>query len=370
MFSSQALLSTILLSTTLATIANPVVLGNNIVKTSLTRHFNTSNARRTFREARTWKLNASDLVQESIDQKLLVYSATIGVGNPPTSLIPQRLITQAIGYGGGVFEGWEYLDRVTVADDFVIVNQSIGVANEVTFTSELTSKVADTLNPSVNSTVPTVLDNAFDQGIISNKVLGMYFQPTTQPNLTNGGEITWGGVDETKFIGDIVYTDVTTTGVSSHFWGINSAITYGKDLQLLNSTAAGIVDTGSPLLYIATDAYNAYADAVGAVFDDDVGLLRLNATQAAALKSIYLNINGVQLEVTPNAQGWAHSINPAINGDVNMTYLIVADIGEPSGLGWDFILGYAFLERYYSVFDTENNRVGFAETKFTKAIVL
>ena len=33
--------------------------------------------------------------------------------------------------------------------------------------------------------------------------------------------------------------------------------------------------------------------------------------------------------------------------------------------GFDFIDGYVFLERFYSVFDTTNSRVGFATTSFT-----
>ncbi|KAG6806463.1 hypothetical protein H0H93_002916, partial [Arthromyces matolae] len=99
-----------------------------------------------------------------------------------------------------------------------------------------------TLLPSSNETVPTVLDNAFAQGIISDKILGVFFQPTTQLNLTNGGEITWGGVDESKFIGDIVFTNVTTTYPSSRFWGIDLEATYGENLSIL-SGSSGVVDT-------------------------------------------------------------------------------------------------------------------------------
>jgi cathepsin E len=45
----------------------------------------------------------------------------------------------------------------------------------------------------------------------------------------------------------------------------------------------------------------------------------------------------------------------------------VADLGSPSGEGLDFINGQTFLERFYSVFDTTNKRVGFATTPFTTA---
>ena len=43
------------------------------------------------------------------------------------------------------------------------------------------------------------------------------------------------------------------------------------------------------------------------------------------------------------------------------------DLGSDSGEGLDFINGYTFLERYYSVYDTTNSRLGFASTAYTDA---
>jgi hypothetical protein len=42
-------------------------------------------------------------------------------------------------------------------------------------------------------------------------------------------------------------------------------------------------------------------------------------------------------------------------------------LGSASGEGFDFINGYTFLERFYSVFDTSHARVGFASTAHTFA---
>jgi cathepsin E len=86
------------------------------------------------------------------------------------------------------------------------------------------------------------------------------------------------------------------------------------------------------------------------------------------------------------------SLNAEIGGNSNSTYLIMQDIGTPSGQGLDFINGFTFLcvktyhpflfsvgmisnrgipfafrQRYYSVFDTPNQQVGFATTYQTNA---
>ena len=69
--------------------------------------------------------------------------------------------------------------------------------------------------------------------------------------------------------------------------------------------------------------------------------------------------------LTPNGQIWPRSLNIYIGGTSSSIYLVVADIGWNSGLGHDFTNGYSFLERFYSVFDTTNSRVGFATTLYT-----
>ena len=49
----------------------------------------------------------------------------------------------------------------------------------------------------------------------------------------------------------------------------------------------------------------------------------------------------------PNTQ---RALNAAIGGDAQHVYLIVADIGTPSGSGLDFINGMTWMERFYVVF--------------------
>ena len=71
--------------------------------------------------------------------------------------------------------------------------------------------------------------------------------------------------------------------------------------------------------------------------------------------------------LTPNGQIWPRALNVDIGGVTGAIYLIVGDLGSESGFGLDFINGQAFLERFYSVFDTANKRVGLATTPFTSA---
>jgi len=181
------------------------------------------------------------------------------------------------------------------------------------------------------------------------------------------GELTWGGTDSSKFTGSINFAPKTTVQPATFYWGIDQSITYGTANTNILSTNAGIVDTGTTLILIASDAFTRYTRATGAVSDAATGLFRLTTAQFANLQNLNFHINGVTQTLTPNGQIWPRALNTAIGGTTSRVYLIVANLGTPSGEGFDFVNGYTFLERFYTVYDTANSRVGFATTPKTTA---
>ena len=75
-----------------------------------------------------------------------------------------------------------------------------------------------------------------------------------------------------RYTGEITYTPITTTSPASMYWGINQDVTYGQNGTSLLSGNAGIVDTGTTLLLIATDAFQKYQQATGATLDKYVAV--------------------------------------------------------------------------------------------------
>ncbi|KAG1885598.1 aspartic peptidase domain-containing protein [Suillus subluteus] len=324
------------------------------------------------------------------------YIAKVGVGSPPTtynlivdtgssntwvgagtayvttstSVNTGQLVE--VSYGSGFFYGTEYTDTVTLGSGLTITKQSIGVASASAGFTDVdgilgigpADLTAGTLPNSPTETIPTVTDNLHKQGTISQEVVSVLFEPTTSDSDANG-ELTFGGTDVSRYIGDIGYTPVTTTNPASTYWGIDESITYGS--TTIMSSTAGIVDTGTTFLYIATDAYTKYKSETGATVDETTGFLLVSPAKYSALKNLNLHIGSNTYTLTPNAQIWPRSLNTNIGGSSTAIYLVVNDIGTASGAGFDFINGYTFLERFYSVFDTTNSRVGFAKTSYTDA---
>ncbi|KAI0354862.1 acid protease [Trametes cingulata] len=325
----------------------------------------------------------------------VTYTASVGVGNPatqytllidtgssntwvgadkpyrPTSSSKSTGQRVSVSYGSGSFSGTEYTDTVSLSSSLVIENQSIGVASTAQGFQGVDGILGigpvDLTVGTVggNTPVPTVTDNLFAQGLIQNDSIGIFYQPTTQSGAQNG-ELTFGGVDTSKITGDVSFVPITSTQPASMYWGIDQDLTYGNNTSLL-SGSAGIVDTGTTLLLLATDAFQAYQRATGATMDNATGLLTLTEQQFANLQSLFFTIGGTTFEFTPNAQIWPRALNSTIGGEEGKIYLVAADLGSPSGQGLDFINGFAFLQRFYSVYDTGNSQVGLATTPFTTA---
>ncbi|TBU57604.1 family A1 protease [Dichomitus squalens] len=328
------------------------------------------------------------------------YTTTVGVGNPPQNFtllidtgssntwVGAQLLTNpflpntsgftgnlvSVTYGSGFFIGQEFTDTVHLGG-LAIENQSFGGALVSEGFDDVDGIIgigpADltcgTLIPAVNDCIPTVTDNAFSQGLIPAHEIGISFEPTSSLDNTNG-ELTFGGVDTSKFTGPLNFVPITSTSPANEFVGIDQSITFGStDGPTVLASTAGVTDTGTTLLLLATDAFDTYQNLTGSTLDATTGLLRLTPDQASNLQSLFFHIGDTTLEFTPNAQIWPRALNSAIGGTSDFVYLVVNDLGTLSGEGLDFIDGMTFLERFYYVFDIANSRVGFATTPFTDA---
>ncbi|KIJ53321.1 hypothetical protein M422DRAFT_155323, partial [Sphaerobolus stellatus SS14] len=273
-----------------------------------------------------------------------------------------------VSYGSGNFLGEEYTDSVTIGST-IIANQIIGVANQSSgFTGYdgILGLGPDTLTPSTTpggDVIPTVTDSMASQGLIASALVGVSFVPTISNATQQSGDLHFGQTDPTKFTGNITFTPTTSTYPASAYWGINQTVTYGSSNLPILPLTSGMVDTGTTLTVLATDAFQAYQAATGATLDSATGLLTI--TDTSNLKSLFFNIGGTNFEFTANAQIWPRQFNSKIGGEEGKTYLVFADIGYPSGQGLDFVNGFTFLQRFYSVYDTHNSQIGFATTPHT-----
>ncbi|TVY23448.1 Polyporopepsin [Lachnellula hyalina] len=265
----------------------------------------------------------------------------------------------SVSYGSGSFSGTEYKDKVSFGG-LSVASQSIGAASTATgFTGvdgiigfgpvDLTADTVDGVD-----SVPTFLDNLYSAGSIDTEVLGVYFSPESGSDTDDAnGELTLGGTDSSKYTGSLTYHPKLTSGDASEYWGISIAsFTYGS--TTLASSASGIVDTGTTLIYIPTSAYNKFLSATGGKTDSSSGLA-LFTTKPTSNFSI--KFGSTTYVLTP-AQYLVPTAQYTYYGLTSGKYYAWINDGGDSGV--DTIIGQKFLEHYYSVFDTTNSRIGFA----------
>ncbi|KAG2362278.1 aspartic peptidase domain-containing protein [Suillus spraguei] len=287
----------------------------------------------------------------------------LGIGNPPTTY---NLIIDTGSSNTWVGASTPYVETSTsinttrlveelstsipsLPDTLIITNFPIGIASTSSGIS------AD----GILGIGPEDLTLGALTSDIGQNIVGVFFQPIA--STSDSGEITFGEPDSIKYTGNIAYTPITATAPAMNYWDIDQCITYGTT-TILNSTA-GIVDTGSAFISIASDAYARYQAVTGATVDQATGLLSISSDQYSALQNLDFHITGGDMfSLTPNAQIWPRSLNTKLDGPGvdNAIYLIVTNIGSPTGEGLDFINGYTFIQRFYTVFDGSKSCVGFA----------
>jgi len=302
-----------------------------------------------------------DLIFDTGSSDLWVQSANY---NPKSSSTSQDLKeTWTIQYGSGDASGEEYKDTATIGS--YTFTQEFGIASTADGFDGVQGLVGfgpDDLSviTSKGENIPTPADNLYSAGKIGSDVVGVWFQPITDGgSQETNGEVTFGGVDSSKYTGSITYVPVTTTSPASEYWGIDvTEIAYGT--TKVTSTVHGIVDTGTTLILLSSTAVSAlYKNISGAKLDNNSGLYTIPSSQVSKLKNISFTVGGTAFTLTP-----AQYIIPAnqvanLGGTAGTTYTWIGSLGDNEA-GLAFILGQKFLENFYSVFDTTNHRVGLA----------
>jgi hypothetical protein len=195
---------------------------------------------------------------------------------------------------------------------------------------------------SVNS-VPTPFENIVSLGLVDVAQFSFYLSNCR----TDPGELTLGGTDSAHYTGAISWVPLT----AATYWQINL-----DDLQVGGTSFVGssehtaIVDSGTSILTGPSDEVALIAAQLGAKeFIAGEYLVACDYT----LPNLDFVINGNTYSLTP-----VDYLIP--DGDVCLLGLMALDIPKPTGPLW--ILGDVFMRKFYTVFDTANKRVGFAES--------
>jgi len=204
---------------------------------------------------------------------------------------------------------------------------------------------------SVDEVAP-VWYNIMKQNLVSQNIFGVFLSKDQNADL--GGELTLGGTNTDYYTGSFTYVPLT----SETYWEfaldniqiVGSSVTY--------CTAANpckcICDTGTSLIAGPTAAVNAINEKLGAIPLNGEGIFP-SCDVIKTLPNITVTLNGKVFSLTPTdyvLQVSALGETECISGFLGI------DVPPPYGPLW--ILGDVFISTYYTVFDFDNEQVGFA----------
>ncbi|MGH0159029.1 UNVERIFIED_CONTAM: hypothetical protein FKN15_054508 [Acipenser sinensis] len=260
--------------------------------------------------------------------------------------------TFSVQYGTGSLSGVFGYDTVTVGG-IAISNQEVGLSTNEPGTNFVYAQFDGILGlayPSLAAGGETpVMDTMMQQNLLQANVFAFYLSR----NEAQGSEVTFGGVDQSRYTGSIYWTDVT----SELYWqiGINGFLINNQETGWCKGGCQAIVDTGTSLLTCPQQYLGYLQQYIGAQANEN-GEYIIDCNNLANMPTITFNINGVNFPLPPSA----YTIVNNQNGQQYCTSGIMGTYLSSQNGQVMWILGDVFLRQYYSVYDRENNSVGFA----------
>ncbi|XP_023866901.1 cathepsin D [Salvelinus sp. IW2-2015] len=261
----------------------------------------------------------------------------------------------SIQYGRGSLSGFISGDTVSLAG-MQVTGQQFGEAVKqpgITFAVARFDGVLGMGYPtiSVNKITP-VFDTAMAAKLLPQNIFSFYI--SRDPLAAVGGELMLGGTDPLYYTGDLHYVNVTRKA----YWQIEmSNVEVGNQLTLCKAGCQAIVDTGTSLIIGPVEEVRALHKAIGAL-PLLMGEYWIDCKKVPSLPVIAFNLGGKMFNLT----GDDYILKESQMGlKICLSGFMAMDIPPPAGPLW--ILGDVFIGRYYSVFDRDADRMGFAPVK-------
>ncbi|XP_070763026.1 gastricsin-like [Enoplosus armatus] len=254
-------------------------------------------------------------------------------------------------YGAGSLSGIFGYDTVNVGG-IVIPNQEIGLSTNEPGQNFVVAQFDGILGlsyPTISAGGETpVMDNMISQNLLNANIFSFYL--SRYKGGQQGSVLSFGGVDNNLYQGQIYWTPVT----SETYWqiGVQGFEINGQETGWCSQGCQSIVDTGTSTLTAPSQLLGDIMQAIGAQ-QNQYGMYMVDCSQVNNLPTLSFVISGVALPLPPSAYIDQNGYQFCSVG-IAPTYLPSRN-GQPL-----WIFGDVFLREYYSIYDRTNNRVGFA----------
>ncbi|KAI3400531.1 hypothetical protein diail_2730 [Diaporthe ilicicola] len=220
----------------------------------------------------------------------------------------------------------------------------------------------------------------YDAGLLAEPLFGLY----TPAGQITGGQMTLGGVDDTKYDGELSFIDLDALSLKQRTWAMDIQTIFidGEQLQITtqNSSTAkvaypqslGVLDTGTaflaaPTYPVARDIYARISPKIYQI--DPIGTWGAPCADLDAITSELTFLFGYDGATQVNVTIAGKSLNlgpyPGKYGicQAVITHFPDGQVNDDGRGVW--VIGSPLLKQYYTAWDGQDLRVGFAPLKVT-----
>jgi saccharopepsin len=318
--------------------------------------------------------NATCATQKCCDGDVDVYSPANGCSNqrdpiytpfPPKYLYDPTLSSTyettgmniSIQYGSGSAEGESATETIKIG---TLALKKQGFFSAVTtgkaFAYQPMSGIFGLAYPQIaqGKILPPVNQMIQDK-LIDEPIFSMWMEDANTG--ATGGQILFGGMDESKLSSELTYTNVTKKG----YWQykLDKIEFNGKVFQQTGGYQA-VSDSGTSYIIGVPDVITELANGFGA--QQSFGTFVVDCMITETPMHVDFTIEGITYQI------YAKDLVVELNGACYLG-MIAQDISEATG-GVDVILGDSFMRNVYHVFDFGRDRIGMAETNVPDCITV
>jgi len=257
-------------------------------------------------------------------------------------------------YGMGSATGTICEETISLSDGMQALNQSfVLVTKDSDFGNMAADGILGLAFNTLSSNHPTLIDTLKTQGIIKDAVFGVYLNDNGYSEDTTDlqSNMMLGGYDVEKYThnGTLTFLKVYS---NIGFWAVSlEGVSYGSQALTLTSVMA-IVDTGTSYLIGPQSEVSQFLQpllAAGMCSSTVSGVVCDcgNRYSLSDYSDLSITLGGYSFTVPAETYMWQQGTQ------------CVMLVGSIQDMGM-WILGDVFLRNYYTVFDMDNQRVGFA----------
>lgn len=247
--------------------------------------------------------------------------------------------TFSVGYGSGTVSGVLGQDSMSIAGlDVTFPFGSASSATKAFANYPIDGILGLGRSNTAGWDIPSFMDVVAQNGMLSSNIVG--FSLSRASDNPKDGEVNFGGIDTSKFTGNLVYT-----ATDSDIWSIplDDAYVNGQACGLTGKSAT--IDTGTTYILIPPgDAATLFARVPGSFPSGDNYIIPCDSTA-----TIEFEFSGVKYSISPDDYIGATSTGGCVS----------TIVGHQTSGPDTWLVGDVFLKNVYSVFDFDNAQIGF-----------